>query len=138
LVLICPADQRVLVGTNILSNVINPLDLQSGAVEANYVEQVVWRDADTGRQLAHSMSAGVEVCAGYVGIVYEGLNDGNIVALKVLPATNATSTANMTSTTIIKSNPHANRFRIPPNPLRYQFLNRILGKVSYIARNQRD
>jgi hypothetical protein len=123
LVLICPADQRVLVGTNILSNVINPLDLQSGAVEANYVEQVVWRDADTGRQLAasdyfSSMSAGFQVWAGYVGIVYEGLNDGNIVALKVLPATNATSTANMTSTTIIKSNPHANRFRIAPNPPR--------------------
>ena len=97
MVLIGPSDQRVLVATNILSNVTNPVDWQSGPVGANYVEQVVWRDADTGRQLAASdyfspMSAGFQVWAGYGGIIYEGLNDGNIMALKVLPATNATST----------------------------------------------
>lgn len=61
---------------------------------ANYVEPVVWRDAGTGRQLAASdyfspMSAGFQVWAGYGGIIHEGLNDGNIIALKVLPATNA-------------------------------------------------
>jgi len=44
------------------------------------------------------MSVGFQVWAGYGGIIYEGLNDGNLMALKVLPATNATSTANMSAT----------------------------------------
>jgi hypothetical protein len=100
LVLIGQADQRVLVGTNILSNVANPLNLQSGPIGANYIEQVVWRDADTGRQLAASdyfspMSAGFQVWAGYGGIIYEGLNDGNLMALKV--SANATSTTATTA-----------------------------------------
>jgi hypothetical protein len=100
--LIGPADQRVLVGTNILTNVTNPLDWQSGPVGANYVEQVVWRDADTGGQHAASdyfspMSAGFQVWPGYGGIIYEGLNDGGIIALKVLPSTNTTSSATVNS-----------------------------------------
>lgn len=36
LVLIDDAVQRVLVGTNILSNITNPLDLESGPKGANY------------------------------------------------------------------------------------------------------
>lgn len=109
MVLIGPADQRVLVATNILSNVTNPVDLQSGPKGANYIEQIVWRDANTGRQLAASdyfspMSAGFQVWAGYGGIIYEGLNDGNLMALKVLPATNAASTTVMTSTTAAGQN----------------------------------
>lgn len=88
----------VLVGTNILSNITNPLDLQSGPKGTNYIEQIVWRAADTGRLLSafdyfSPMFAGFEVWPGYGGLIYEGLNEGNIMALKVLPATNATSTS---------------------------------------------
>lgn len=45
------------------------------------------------------MSVGFEVWPGYGGLIYEGLQEGHIMALKVLPATNATSTTNTTSTT---------------------------------------
>ena len=54
------------------------------------------------------MSAGFEVWPGYGGLIYEGLNDGHLMALKVLPTStptppspppsNSTST-NSTSTT---------------------------------------
>jgi hypothetical protein len=76
--------------------VTNPVDLQSGPKGANYVEQIQWREADTGKLLAASdyfspMSAGFEVWPGYGGLIYEGLNEGNIMALKVLPATTAPS-----------------------------------------------
>jgi len=96
LVLIDDAANRVLVGTNISSNITNPLDLQVGPKGANYVEQIQWRNADTGKLLAASdffspMIVGMQVWAGYGGLIYEGLNEGNIMALKVLPATNATS-----------------------------------------------
>ena len=47
MVLMGPADNRVLVGTNILANVTNPVDWQSGPVGANYVEQIVCREAQT-------------------------------------------------------------------------------------------
>ena len=62
MVLIGPANHRVLVATNILSNVTNPVDLQSGPKGANYLEQIVWRDADTGRQLAASRLLQPHVC----------------------------------------------------------------------------
>ena len=42
-VLIGPADHRVLVGTNILTIVTNPLEYFPGPVGANYTEQVLWR-----------------------------------------------------------------------------------------------
>jgi hypothetical protein len=96
-VLIGPADHRVLVGTNILTNVTNPLDYFAGPVGANYTEQIQWRDADTGKLLAASdyfnpMIPLFQMWPGYGGLIYEGLNNGHIMALKVLPATNATST----------------------------------------------
>jgi len=96
LVLIDDAANRVLAGTNISSKITNPLDLQVGPKGANYVEQIQWRNADTGKLLAASdffspMIVGMQVWAGYGGLIYEGLNEGNIMALKVLPATNATS-----------------------------------------------
>ncbi|MFL6488408.1 MAG: hypothetical protein ACJ70V_02180 [Nitrososphaera sp.] len=102
LTLIDDADQRVLVGTNISSNITNPLDLQSGPVGANYVEQVVWRDADTGKLLAASdyfspMVAGFEVWPGYGGLIYEGLNEGHIMALKVLPASSPSPSTSIPS-----------------------------------------
>jgi hypothetical protein len=54
LILVGPDNHRVLVGTNIISNVTNPLDLKPGPVGANYKEQVQWRDAATGKLLAAS------------------------------------------------------------------------------------
>ena len=42
-VLIGPADQRVFVGTNIQTNVTNPLDYNVGPIGANYKEQIQWR-----------------------------------------------------------------------------------------------
>ena len=50
------------------------------------------------------MIYGFEVWLGYGGLIYEGLNDGHIMALKVSPATttsNAASTANTTSLTTV-------------------------------------
>jgi hypothetical protein len=73
-------------------------------IGANYVEQIQWRDAATGKLLAASdffpsAAAYATVPVGYGGLIYDITNIGNMIALQVLPATNATSTANMTSTT---------------------------------------
>src|SRR5207249_2031197 len=81
MILIGPANHRVLVGTNIASNVTNVLDLHSGPKGANYIEQIQWRDTATGKLLAASdffspMSDGFEVWPGYGGLIYEGLNEG--------------------------------------------------------------
>jgi len=89
-ILIGPSNHRVLVGTNIASNVTNPVELQSGPKGVNYKEQIQWRDAATGKLLAASdyfspMSPGFEVWPGYGGLIYEGLNDGHIMALQVAP-----------------------------------------------------
>jgi hypothetical protein len=98
------ADKRVLAGTNILSNITNPADLQVGPKGANYIEQIQWQDADTDRLLAASdyfspMIVGMQVCAGYGGVIYEGLNDGHIMASQVTPAlkTSGNSTARKNS-----------------------------------------
>lgn len=103
--LIGPSDGRVFVNTNISSPVTqNASELNGWSTTANYREQMQWRDANTGKLLAASdffPPATFEgpVPVGYGGMVYDVLNIGNIVALQVLPATNTTSTANMTSTT---------------------------------------
>jgi hypothetical protein len=73
----------------------NSADLQVGPKGANYVEQIQWRDTTTGKLLAASdffspQIVGMQVWPGYGGLIYEGLNNGHIMALKVLPATNAT------------------------------------------------
>jgi hypothetical protein len=73
-------------------------------IGANYVEQIQWRDAASGKLLAASdffpsSAAYATVPVGYGGLIYDITNIGNIIALQVLPATNVTSTANMTSTT---------------------------------------
>jgi hypothetical protein len=47
---------------------------------------------------------GFLVSPGYGGLIYEGLHDGHIMALKVFPATNAAATANTTSTTTAGQN----------------------------------
>ncbi len=99
-ILIGPADQRVLVGTNISTNEPDPAVVDVGPIGANYKEQIQWREASTGKLLAASdffspMIVGMQVWAGYGGFIYEGLNDGHIMALKVLPQTNIDS--NLTS-----------------------------------------
>jgi hypothetical protein len=103
-VLIGPANHRVLVGTNVLTNVTNPLDYFAGPIGANYTEQIQWRDAATGKLLAASdyfspMIPLFQMWPGYGGLIYEGLNDGHIMALKVLSASsNSTSPSPSTST----------------------------------------
>lgn len=103
--LIGPAKQRVLVWTNIKTNVSNPLDYFPGPIGANYTEQLQWRDAATGRLLAATdyfspMIFEFQMWPGYCGLIYYGENGGHIVALKVLPAatTNAASTTDTATT----------------------------------------
>ena len=103
-ILIGPADQRVLVGTNISTNEPDPAALDVGPIGANYKEQIQWREASTGKLLAASdffspMIVGMQVWAGYGGFIYEGLNDGHIMALKVLPQTNIDSNLTSNNTT---------------------------------------
>lgn len=90
-------------------------NIQPGPINASYTEQVMWRDADTGKLLAASdffspMSSGAAVWPGYGGLSYHVLQDGHIMALKVSPQTtnNATSTAATTNTT-------SNAALSPPN-----------------------
>jgi hypothetical protein len=48
--LLGPADERVFVSTNMSSSVTqNWTKLVAGLEGANYVEQIQWRDADTGK-----------------------------------------------------------------------------------------
>ena len=82
--LIGPQDTRVLIGTDIPVKVFKQLQNYS-------TEQVVWRDAATGKELARSdqfpkMSAGILVTPGYAGLQYFLTADGNIIALQVNPS----------------------------------------------------
>ena len=95
-----PSHARVFVNTNISSPVTqNASELNGWSDTANYVEQMQWRDADTGKLLAASdffPPATLEgpVPVGYGGMIYDVLNIGNIIALQVLPSqTSATPTA---------------------------------------------
>jgi hypothetical protein len=108
MVLIGTADHRVLVPSNILSNITNPVDLHVGPKGANYKEQIQWRDTATGQLLAASdffspRLVDMQVWAGYGGIIYEGLNYGHLMALKVLPTSSPSpspSPSNSTSTNL--------------------------------------
>jgi hypothetical protein len=105
--LLGPTDKRVFVNTNMSSRVTqNATKLDSGPVGANYVEQIQWRDANTGKLLAASdffppSNPAGNVPVGYGGLIYNMLNNGHILTLKVLPKTNMTSlsTAGTTNTT---------------------------------------
>lgn len=96
MVLIGPAKQRVLVATNMKTNVTNPLESFPGPIGANYTEQMQWRDANTGKLLAASdyfspMIFEFEMWPGYGGLIYEGLNEGHIMTLQVLPVSTTPS-----------------------------------------------
>jgi hypothetical protein len=109
--LIGPDDKRVFVNTNMSSPVTqNASEMIPWPEGANYLEQIQWRDAETGKLLAASdffpsAAAYATVPVGYGGLIYDILNIGNIIALQVLPQTNMTSSvvsapnSNSTSTT---------------------------------------
>ena len=83
--LIGPPSQRVLIGTNIPVKFFKQLQSYS-------TEQVIWRDAATGKELASSdqfpkMSAGILVTPGYAGLQYFLTADGHIIELQVNPNT---------------------------------------------------
>ncbi len=81
--LIGPKSQRVLIGTNI------PVKTFQGL--KNYTtEQVIWRNAQTGQELASSsqfpkMTQGILVTPGYAGLQYFLTASGHIIALQVTP-----------------------------------------------------
>jgi hypothetical protein len=81
--LIGPKDQRVLIGTNI------PVKTFQG-LKSYTTEQVIWRNAQTGAELASSsffpkMTQGILVTPGYAGLQYFLSADGHIIALQVTP-----------------------------------------------------
>ena len=81
--LIGPKNQRVLIGTNIPVKVFQGLKRYT-------TEQVIWRNAQTGKELASSsqfpkMTQGILVTPGYAGLQYFLTSDGHIIALQVTP-----------------------------------------------------
>ncbi len=106
--LIGSSHDRVFVNTNMSSPVTqNVSEMIPWSDGANYVEQIQWRDAATGKLLAASdffppAAAYATVPVGYGGLIYDILNVGNIITLQVLPSqTNMApnSTSNITTTT---------------------------------------
>jgi hypothetical protein len=82
--LIGPEGKRVLIGTDIPIRFFKQL-------RSYTTEQVVWRNAATGEELARSdelpkMSAGILVTPGYAGLQYFLTADGHIIALQVHPS----------------------------------------------------
>ena len=92
-----PANKRVFVNTNMSSSVTqNWSKLNPGPTGANYVEQIQWRDAASGRLLAASdflfpAALAATVPVGYGGLIYDLLNNGHIMALQVLPRTTSSN-----------------------------------------------
>jgi hypothetical protein len=92
LTLIGPKENRVLVATNINPDITQKQLMQTLIGQGfNYAEQILWRDAASGKILASSdyfsaMSPGILITPGYGGLLYELLYNGNIMALQVAPA----------------------------------------------------
>lgn len=110
MVLIGPANHRVLVATNIQTNVANPVDYFAGPIGANYKEQMTWRDAATGKLLAAPdyfslMIPLFEMWPGYGGLIYDGLNDGHIMALQVLPTSSSSPSPSPSQSASTSTNP---------------------------------
>ena len=100
--LIGPADQRVLVATDMAPN--TTISQMTNNPPPAYTERVMWRDAATGKVLAASdyfsgMSAGAPPAPGFGGLLYYMTFNGHIMALQVLPQPNANSTAGENTTT---------------------------------------
>ncbi len=81
-----PKDQRVAVASDI--NLDNPLDV-FGVGQAVYGERFIWRDAATGKELAHSsyvdgMTQGTLATPGYGGIVSMLQSDGSVTSFEVV------------------------------------------------------
>jgi hypothetical protein len=79
--LIGPANARVLIGTNIPVKTFQGLKYYT-------MEQVVWRSADTGTELARSdffdkMVTGILVTPGFGGLLYYLSQSGKLIALQV-------------------------------------------------------
>jgi hypothetical protein len=92
--LIGPANQRVLVGTNMHPG--TTISQMTNNPPPSYTEQVQWRDAATGKLLAASdyfsgMSAGALPAPGFGGILYYMTFNGHIMALQVLPEPSSSS-----------------------------------------------
>jgi hypothetical protein len=96
LTLIGPKESRVLIGTNINPNTTQQLIQEALLGQGfTYTEQILWRDAASGKVLAASdyfpaMSPGILVTPGYGGLIYELLYNGHIMALQVAPALKTT------------------------------------------------
>ncbi|MEW1636830.1 hypothetical protein AB0469_22475 [Streptomyces sp. NPDC093801] len=92
--LIGPPDKRVFVTANARSKETDPTKFNPGPIGVNYMDQIQWRDARTGKLLAASdfyapaTSAGT-VPPGYGGLIYNILYDGHAVVLEVRPADKA-------------------------------------------------
>ncbi|MFJ3927704.1 hypothetical protein [Streptomyces sp. NPDC090022] len=81
-----PKNQRVVLSSRM--DVARPLDV-FGAGAAVYGEQFIWRDAATGRELAHSdyvdaMSQGILPTPGYGGLAYMLQSDGGVASFQVV------------------------------------------------------
>jgi len=100
---------------NYYTSVCNPLialNLVPGPKGNNYKEQVQWRDAATGKLLAASDYFGPatvwgELYVGYGGLMYDGLNAGHIMTLKVLPTSSTSTSTNSTGSNSTSTTPTA-------------------------------
>ncbi|MFF8946300.1 hypothetical protein ACF1A5_29330 [Streptomyces sp. NPDC014864] len=89
--LIGPADKRVFVNANAHSEGTDPTKYNPGPLGANYMDQIQWRDARTGKLLAASdfyppSNIVGTVSPGYGGLIYDILGDGRAVVMAVRPA----------------------------------------------------
>lgn len=105
MILIGPPDKRVLVGTNITSDEPNPVKWDVGPVGANYQEQLMWSDANTGKLLAATdfygpMVIGMQMWPGYGGLIYELQTDGSLMSFQVLPSNATENNIAMNNTTM--------------------------------------
>ncbi len=95
--LLGPKDQRVLIGTDIPIKAFQQLKSYTS-------EAVVWRNAQTGAELARSsefpkMTQGILVTPGYAGLQYFLTADGHIIGLQVTPLPPPTPSTPSSTTT---------------------------------------
>ncbi|MGB0025853.1 MAG: hypothetical protein WBP64_03345 [Nitrososphaeraceae archaeon] len=105
LTLVGSKDNGVLVATNINPNATKQ-QIEQGATGTGYTytEQIVWRDAATGKILAQSdffpaMSPGILITPGYGGVMHEILYNGHMMALQVAPKSTSSNSTSTTSNT---------------------------------------